>query len=154
MTTTRLPPDGRHLTDGYQSLIAFAAAPDVALWEKAVTPPGFEGGDPVPTQTQHNILFRTKASRKLIDMTNGSFSAAYDPKVYSSILSLINVETLITWHFPNGATLDAYGYLKSAVPGPLVEGEPPELNAEIIITNVNPSTGAETAPVYTAPGTS
>jgi hypothetical protein len=148
-TTERGTPGGTKLGDGYQCLIAFAQDADVSLWEKSVTPPGIDGGDPVDTSTMHNTTYRTKAARQLKELTNGSFTAAYDPQVYDQIVSLINVEGWITVHFPDGSTLDFMGYLKSFTPGEIVEGSQPEAECEIVCTNEN-STGAETGPTYKA----
>jgi len=149
VTTSRGTPVGTKLGDGYQCLIAFAQDADVSLWEKAVTPPGIDGGDAVETSTMHNTTYRTKAARQLKELTDASFTAAYDPAVYDQIVALINVEGWITIHFPDGSTLDFMGYLKSFAPGEIVEGSQPEAECEIVCTNEN-STGAETGPTYTA----
>lgn len=154
MATARQTPVGIKMKDGYQSLIAFAADPDVSFWEKSVTPPGMDGGEPVDNTTMHNTTMRTMGPRSLKTATPSSVTAAYDPVVYDQIIALINVEGLVTIHFPNGDTLDFYGYLKSFTPGELVEGEQPEATIEVVPTNVNPSTGAEHTPNYiTAAGT-
>lgn len=143
-------PDGVRLKDGYQTLFAFELDNGVALWEKTVTPPGLDGGDAIDTTTMHNVTYRTMASRALITLTESSFTAAYDPSMYDSILALCNVEQAITCHFPDGSTLTFYGYLKSFIPGANVEGTQPEGTATIVPTNTDPDTGTEEAPVYAA----
>lgn len=154
MATERQTPVGVKMKDGYQSLIAFAADPDISFWEKSVTPPGMDGGDPVDNTTMHNTTMRTMSPRSLKTATPSQVTVAYDPVVYDQIISLINVEGLVTIHFPNGDTLDFYGFLKSFQPGELVEGQQPEATIEVVPTNVNPSTGAEVTPNYiTAVGT-
>lgn len=149
MATARATPVGTALDDGYQTLIAFAADPDVSFWEKTVTPPGIDGGDKIDTTTMHNTTWRTGAARALKTLTSSSITATYDPKVYDQIVALVNVETQITVHFPDGSTLDFYGYLKSFTPSEHSEGEQPECEIEIEPTNVNPSTGSEAGPTFT-----
>lgn len=153
-TTARQTPAGIHLEDGFSTKFTFASDPDVSLWEKTGQPPGVDGGDAIDQTTMHNTAWRTKAARSLKELTDAQFTAAYDPAVYDQILSLINVEQSITAKFPNGDTLDFYGYLKSFIPAELQEGTQPEATCTIICTNADPTTGAETAPNYkTAAGT-
>lgn len=149
MPTARSTPLGTSLDDGYSTKIAFAADPDVSFWEKTVQPPGVDGGDAIETTTMHNTAWRTMAARALKTLTPSSLTAAYDPKVYDQIIALINVEGLITVHFPDGSTLDFYGFLRNFVPQSHEEGSQPECEIEIVPTNVNPATGAEAAPTFT-----
>lgn len=152
--TSRVAPVGVKLGDGYSTKIAFAADSDVSFWEKTVQPPGHDGGDAVETTTMHNTTVRTFGARNLITMTESSVTAAYDPVVYDQILALVNVEGAITIHFPNGDTLDFFGYLKDFIPQPHAEGAQPEANITIVPTNVDPSDGSEASPNYiTSAGT-
>lgn len=148
MATARQTPVGIKMGDGYQSLIAFASDPDISFWEKAVKPPGIDGGEAVENTTMHNTAWRTMSPRALKTLTPATVRAAYDPVVLDQIYALINVEGLITVHFPNNDTLDFYGYLQKFEPGDLVEGTQPEATITIVPTNTNPSTGAEVAPNY------
>jgi hypothetical protein len=147
--TPRSTPTGTALEDGYSTKIAFAADPDVGFWEKTVTPPGIDGGDAIEQTTMHNSTWRTFAARSLATLTDVSVTAAYDPAVYPQIVALINVEGLITLHFPDGSTLDFYGFLKEFTPGEHSEGDQPEADITIICTNRNPTSGAEVGPVFT-----
>ena len=151
--TTRTTPAGVKLDDGFSSKITFAADPNIEFWEKAVTPPGLDGGDPVPTTTMWNERWRTKSPRQLIEMMDSSTKAAYDPIVYESGADLINVKTTITHLFPNGDTLCYYGFLQKVEFDELVEGTQPECTLTIVPTNQDPTTGVEEDPVYTAAGT-
>lgn len=148
-TTTRQTPSGIKLDDGFSTKIAPAADPDVSFWEKTVQPPGIDGGDAIDTTTMHNITWRTMAPRALKTLTECSVTAAYDPNLYNSILSLINLETSWTVRFPDGSTLDFFGFLKNFEPQEHQEGEQPEANITIVPTNQDPTTGAEAAPVLT-----
>ena len=145
--TARTTPTGRHFEDGYQSLITIALDVDIQLWEKAVTPPGYSGGDEIDITTMHNTTYRTKAPRSLIDLTNGSMTCGWKGTAYTQLLAVLNIETTITVTFPNGSTLAFFGYLKSATPNELAEGSMPELSCEFVATNRD-SAGAEQAPVY------
>jgi len=151
--TARGVPLGRWLGDGFRTLINFAENPTVSLWEKSVQPPGLDGGDAVETTTMHNVNYRTMSSRFLKTMTESSVMAAYDPQVYDQLVALINVETTITVHMPNGGSLAFFGFLRTFEPAEHVEGTQPEATCTFTPTNVDPADGTEAAPVYTAPGT-
>jgi len=148
-TTTRATPGGIKLDDGYQTLIAFARDTDVSFWEKTVQPPGLDGGDAIDTTTMHNSAYRTFSPRALITLTEAPLVVAYDPNVYNNIIALINREGSITVTFPDGSTLDFYGFLKSFEPQPCAEGEQPEANIVIVPTNYDPANYVEQGPVLT-----
>ena len=150
--TARTTPSGERLRDGYQSLIAFAADADVSLWEKSVTPPGVDGGEPVDSTTMHNTAVRTKGPRALIDFSECKMTCGYDPQVYGQIIALVNVETSITIHFPDGSTLCFFGYLQKFDPKELKEGTPPEADVVIVATNTDED-GKEATPDYDTSGT-
>lgn len=153
-TTARTAPAGIKVDDGYQTLVAFAADADVSFWEKTLQPPGLDGGDPVETTTMHNTTWRTFGPRALITTTECSVVAAYDPDVYNQIIAILNVRGAITVHFPDGSTLDFYGYLRTFDPQSCEEGAQPEANIVIQPTNYDPVAFEEEAPVLTsAPGT-
>lgn len=136
------------LEDGFSSVFAFAIDPDVALWEKTVKPPGYDGGEPIDTTTMHNSEWRTMAPRQLITMSALTGTAAYDPVLYTQLRSLINVEGAITQHFPDGSKISFYGFLQKWEPDALAEGKQPECQFTIVVTNQDPTTGAEEDPVY------
>lgn len=147
-TTARQAPAGIKLENGHSTKIAFAADPDVSFWEKTVKPPGVDGGDAIEVDTMHNTTWRPKAPRTLKTLTDCSGSAAYDPNVITQAILLINVETSITIHFPDGSTLAFFGFLKSLEFNELSEGEFPMLTYTIVPTNADPTTGEEAAPVF------
>ena len=136
-------------TDGHSTRISFAAASSVLatlLIEKSVTPPGLSGGGSVDTTTMANTTYRTMQPKQLITMTNGSFTAAYDPGVLSDLVALLNVNTLITLTFPDATTWAFWGYLDEFTPNANEEGGQPTAEVTIVPTNQNDS-GVETAPV-------
>jgi len=152
--TARGTPDGIPLREGYQTLVTVAADPTIELWEKTVTPPGFEGGDPVDFSTMHNTQYFTKAPQTLIDVTDITFVAAYDPEILTILESLINVNTTITVTLPDGSTWAVYGYIKSFIPGEISRRNPPEATVTVVVTNWDPVNSVEAGPaVAEVPGT-
>lgn len=145
--TNRSTPVGIKMDDGHSTKIAFALDPDISFWEKTVTPPGLDGGDPIETKTMHNTRWRTKSPKALVDMTEVSATVAWDPAVYTQILAILNVEGSITVHFPDGSKYTFYGFLQKFEPGEHQEGEQPEATVTICPTNQDPTTGAEEGPV-------
>lgn len=141
-------PTGIKLDDGYQTLIAFTANQTVEFWEKTVQPPGLEGGDPIDTTTMHNTEWRTFASRVLKTMTNATATVAYDPNAFEVVRTdLLNVEGVVTLHFPDTSTLAFYGYLQTFEPQDTEEGSQPEANITVVCTNNDPTDGSEQDPV-------
>jgi hypothetical protein len=153
-TTPRSDPVGIALKDGYQTLIAFAADPDVSFWEITVQPPGIEGGDPIDQTTMHNIDYRTMCPASLKTLTPVNVTASYDPDVLNQIESLINLNGSITIHFPDGSTTDFFGFLQTFEPGDNTENERPEATLTIVPSNWDPVNNVEAGPVTTSvPGT-
>lgn len=148
--TTRQAPAGIKLKDGFSTKITFARVPAIRFWEKTVKAAGIDGGDSVPQTTMHNLAWRTFAPRQLKTLTEMTTKVAYDPYVYTDILSLINVEDTITVRFPDGSTLAFYGYLKMFEPEELVEGTQPEASITIVPTNFDPANKVEASPVLTS----
>ena len=149
-TTTRTTPTGKYLEDGFSTKIAFSRDPAIKFWEKTVTPPGIDGGDSIEQTTMHNTLWRTFAPRQLQTLTEMTTTAAYDPVVYTDIQELINQEGSITVRFPDGSTLDFFGYLKMFQPNEVSEGEQPDAEVTIVPTNWDPINDVEAAPVLTS----
>ena len=149
-TTARVDPVGIKVDDGYQTLIAFEADPDISFWEKTVQPPGMDGEDKINTTTMHNVTWRTFASRALVSLTEASLTVAYDPDAYNQILAILNVEGSITVHFPDGSTLDFFGFLKNFEVQDHEEGAQPEANIIIEPTNYDPVNNVEAGPVLTS----
>lgn len=136
------------LDDGYQTLIDLGGI--ATLYEKTVTPPGIDGGGAVDTTTMQNSAWRTRNPKQLKTLSEGSITVAYDVALYDDILAAVNVNQLITITFPDGSTLAFWGWLNTFTPNELVEGEQPTAECQIIPSNQD-SSGAEVAPVYSAP---
>ncbi len=147
--TARSTPNAPRLKDGFSTLVTFAADPDVALWEVGVQPPGQDGGDEIDTTTMHNATYRTFAPRSLITLTPMTCRFAYNPKFYTELLSLLNVETTITVTFPNSDTLAFFGFLKGVEPEENTEGEMPIASVTIVPTNTDfNNNDVEAAPAF------
>lgn len=146
--TVRQTPTGIKLDDGYSTKVTFGRDPDMSVWEKTVKPPGIDGGDAIDTTTMHNTSWRTMAPRSLRTLTEHTFTAAYDPLIYTQILAVLNINDQITVRFPDGSTLAFWGYLKGFEVSDHTEGEQPEATVTVVPTNQD-DTGAEQAPVLT-----
>lgn len=135
------------LDDGFQTLISFAQDASVKMYEKEVQPPGVSGGGPNDTTTMRNTTWRTRSPKQLISLSESNLVVAYDPAVYLEIIAMVNVNQLITITFPDGDTLDFWGWIDEFTPQPLKEGEQPTANVKIEPSNQNASL-VETAPVH------
>lgn len=136
-------PAGIPLEDGYQTTLVIGVDTDIKFEEKSVTPPGWEGGDPVDTTTMYNSSVRTKAPRALKELTPATAIVAYDPGVITEILAVINVHSGITVIHPDGTTWAFWGYLRSFIPSESVEGTQPEATITIEPTNWDPGANVE-----------
>lgn len=135
------------LRNGYQSKIACSLDPDISFWEKSITPPSMDNGEPIDITTMWNESYRTKAAQALSDSGMCTVRVAYDPDVYNQILAILAQDAQWTVEFPDGSTLSFYGYLKSFEVGELVNGTQPEGTITIVVTNYDQTAGAEEPPV-------
>lgn len=146
----RQAPGGTRMDDGFSTLIALTGDPDISFWEKTVKPPGIDGGDAIETTTMHNVDWRSMAPRALKTLTDSDLTVAYDPAVYDQIVLQINVNQLITVHFPDGSELDFWGFLRVFEPQDNEEGSQPEATINLTPTNID-AAGDEIAPNYKGP---
>ena len=152
--TDRATPGGKRLENGHQTLVTISTDTDISFYEISVKPFGFDGGDMVDTTTMHNTTVRTKAPSALIDVTDLTGSAAYDPEVLDMILAQMNVPATITVTHPNGDQWAVFGCLRMFEPDENTEGEMPTASFTISATNTDPATGGEEVPnQVTAAGT-
>jgi hypothetical protein len=151
VATARVTPTAKKPADGFKALLTIALAPNFEFWESSITPPGYDGGDPVDTTTMHNNAVRTKAPRDLIDMPDMTTSGLFNASIYTTIRAIINKPTTITIAWPDLSTLAFYGFVRVFAPGDLTEGGRMEGTITITVTNQDPTTGAEELPVYTPP---
>lgn len=145
-------PSGKHLTDGFPTLIGMSNAPNVAFWEVSVKPPGFDGGELNPQTNMRNTAWRTFMAKKLKTLTAMTFKAHYDPKVIGDINNQLNINQLYTVTHSNGAVWSFWAVLNKFDLDEVTEGNTPTASCTITPTNMDNS-GAEVAPSYTAPPT-
>lgn len=133
------------LDDGFSTLILFDLDPNVSLWEKTVTPPGWDGGGEIDTTTMRNEFYRTRSPKSLVTLTNSTLVCAYDPIAYNEIFFMLNLNQIITMQFPDGQVLQFWGWLNLFQPNEHKEGEQPTAQVVIIPSNQNAG-GVETGP--------
>lgn len=151
VTTARVTPVGIMLKEGHPVQYAFARAPNVGFWEKVTKPPGVDGGAPIEQTTSFNVLWETQRARALKKITDGSTQVAYDPAVLTTIINtLVNAEGSITCRFPDGTTVDFFGFLQKFEPQAMKPGEQPMADVNIVCTNWDPVNRVEQGPVITS----
>lgn len=141
------------LTDGFATLITFAENGSVQLWEKEVTPPGYEGGGAVDQTTMRNTTWRTQLSRQLTTASAMTLTAAYDPAAYLEVLNMRKTNQQITVTFPDASTLVFFGWIEAFTPNTLTEGEQPTAELTLEVSNIDPADDSETGPVYASAAT-
>lgn len=150
--TSRVIPNAIRLDDGTIAYIAFASAPDLAIFEKSVQPGAYEGGDPIVTSTQLNDTYETKSPQRLKDIDDIVVVAAYDPGQLGDnpdgLLSLINLPDAITVRWPDRSAQAQWGYLRRAEFSAMVKGTQPEVTLTIVVTNWDPVNCVEAGPVF------
>ncbi len=148
--TARTLPTGYLLPDGYQTTIAFALSPTVQFWEKTVKPPGGDSGGPIDISTMFNSDVRTFRGKYLKTSQKVTGKALFDPDCIPTLNSLLGRrgEGSITVHFPDNSTYSFYGYLNKYDLPEMKEGDAPELDYEIEVTNWDSANSVEQGPVY------
>lgn len=142
--------------DGFSTKISFTGlGAGTEFFAQTVTPPAMNAGGANDVTSMENTAWRTKASKKLIDMGDVQATGFYNASLYSTLVSQLGVNQQITIEFPlegsntNPATLVVYGWLDAFEPQAHEEGSAPQANITIVISNRDGS-GAEIAPAYTA----
>ena len=135
------------INDGFSTTIEFTGGTSglTVFWEKEVAPPGISAGGPNDTTTMRNTTYRTMAPKNLKTLTDSTITVAYDPDIYTEMVSLVGVNQLIVVTFPGAETLSFWGFIDSFTPGNIVEGEQPTADILIVPTNQNNS-DVEVAP--------
>ena len=146
----RADPVGTKIADGFSSKITITSDPNIDFWEKQVTPPAVEGGDPVEQTTMFNSTWRTALPPDLKSLESVTATVAYDPEVYNQIIAIINANTTITVTWPDGSTLAFFGWLRRFEPAALVDADQPEATVTFEVSNLDPSdVRIEAGPVMT-----
>ncbi len=146
MPTTRMD-------DGFSTIITLANLPSVKLYEKDVTPPPITGGGPIETTTMRNTGWRTMAPKNLKSLGPVNATVAYATEAIEDIMDQLQVNQPITVTFPDGSTIEFWGWVEEFTPSTHTEGEQPTA-ALVIQPSLRNESGVETAPVYAESGES
>lgn len=138
------------LDDGFATIITLANIPTIKLFEKEVTPPGYSAGGPIDTTTMRNTAYRTMAPRYLKSLTQVTATVAYATDALTDIWAQIGVIQLVTVTYPDGSSLQFYGWIEEFTPGNHTEGEQPTATLTIQ-PSMRDLNGNEVAPVYNEP---
>lgn len=145
------------MKDGFSTTINFPDAPGVlaGVYFKEVTvkPPGLDSRGPIDITSMRNVRLVTKHPKQLTDVTDLTLSVQWDPAIYGrliNVLGIMRVNQRIYVIFPNGEIWLFYGYCDKFDPQDNAEGENPRANMTVVMTNVDPITGAEIFPLQVA----
>lgn len=137
------------LRDGHSTRLTFPLIPSINLWTKGVTPPGYSGGGANDTTVMENLAMRTYQPKKLITVTNAEMTIQYDPDIYVTLATNINVNQPCAVIFSDNATLTFFGWVDEFRPEEAREGTPPEARLTVIPSNQNED-GFEVLPEFEA----
>jgi hypothetical protein len=152
--TARVTPTGIYLYNGHATKVTFSEDPNIEIWEKTVTPWGWDGGDGIDTTTMHNAVYRTTRPRNLVSTTEFSLTALYDAGAMTALRLLINREQTVTITYPDLTTEAIYAYVRMVERDEISEGEPPTMTVTIQPTNYDPVADVEAGPaIASIPGT-
>lgn len=104
-----------------------------AVYGIEITPPAWDGGDPIDITTLSNTTVKTKMAQTLKDIGEMSFSCHYDPSIFAA--APINVHSTIEVTIPDWGTLTVHGYLRSLTPQALTVGDAAKMDGAIAVTN-------------------
>jgi hypothetical protein len=139
-------PTGTQMSDGFSTIIEFANAPNIALWEQEITPFGVEVPG-VPQTSMRNDEVETQLPAKLKMYSDGSMVVGYDALVLDDIDAQVGVNQLISITMPNAAATkwNFWGWLAEFKPNSNKPKEKPTANCVFKVSNLNNS-GAEVKP--------
>lgn len=144
------PANQLRLDDGFATFITLENVPTIKLFEKEITPPGFQNGGPIDTTTMRNTAWRTAAAKKLKSASAIKATCAFATDVIDVLKLQLGINQLCSVHFPDGSTLQFYGWLDEFTPGNFVEGTQPTATCTFI-PSLRDLDGNEYAPTYIAP---
>lgn len=150
--TARGPVGGTRLDNGYQALFSISSNITIEIYEKTITPPAIDGGDPIMTDTMLNEVYITKAPQCLQEWDDVTVVAAYDPAVLSELQAVLNVIQAMTIYYPDGTALTFWGFVRRIESSPLQKNTQPEITLTVVIANWDPNNCVEAGPVL-VPGT-
>jgi len=116
-----------HFTDGYNIRISLVNQ-GITLYEKNVTPPGVEGGDPINITTNDNGDFMSFAPRSRKQRTAAQAEVTYDDTDLDALEAAVDQsdDILVVW--PDDTTKLDSGWVRSVIANQTQEGEQPTAN--------------------------
>ena len=128
-----------------------------------ITPPAYDLGGENDVTSMESNTYRTKAAKRLINLTTISMEGFYSPELYQDFLYYLGKNQIIQITFPPegvgdgpesptasvGRTIQFWGFLDKFTPGSHEEGAPPNATIEIVVTNRDLN-GDEAAPIIEA----
>lgn len=140
------------LQDGFRTLVTFPLDPFISLWEKRVTPHGFDGGGGISTSTMRTNFLHSMTPKSLTKVTDMTIVCAWNPVVYSEIYFILQEIMEASTTFPDGSILRVYSFIDKFIPSEMVEGEQPTASVTVIAANTDgPPNYTETTVTYVAP---
>lgn len=144
------------LTQGHGTRIYFTSTPILWFEEKSMTPPAIDGGDPINTTvdvagTKRVRLVAPRAKVKMGTAVN--LIVAYDPRVfnyYSELNRAIGLNQYILCQFPDSSQLKFLGWIQSFNANAMQEGEQPQANVIITVSNFNLDNNQPEWPKFTS----
>lgn len=152
-TTARVTPPTAPMTNAHGAFIAFAADPNLKIYEKSVGQPTETAGDAINLTTHWNTSWVTKDFKTLADLEEFTVEGLYGANSRDQLTALRGVNGWITIHDPEGGTLDFVGGLVSFE---FSSYEADSTDPPMVTLTIRPSNhinGVETDPVYTPPAT-
>jgi len=107
----RQTPVGAMLEDGHSTKVTLSNDPDISFWEDEVTPPGIDDEGENDVTTMHNLLWRTRAPKKLQTLTPLTAVVGYDPRVLPQIIAQRGQNQEITVWFSDGSNWVFWGWV-------------------------------------------
>jgi hypothetical protein len=138
------------ITDGHRTLISFQLAPSLKIWQVDVTPPGLDAGGANDVTVMENLRYRTFMPKHLVTLTEAGATVQYDPIFYNDLVEMIGINQLCFVTFPDGSSVEFWGWLDKITPNAAKEGEPPTATMRVIPSNMDDTTDPfeEVAPLY------
>ncbi len=126
-----------HLVDGFRTWLTFSIQPNLAVFEKTVTPWGMDRGEKIDQTTMHTVAYRTAWPKSLSEVTDIQATCAYSVRALRTLDIMIGINQSITITYPDFRQSSIWGFLRSFITAEHKEGEQPEINLVICATNID-----------------
>lgn len=148
-TTVRATPNQVMLHEGYPIKVAFARASNICFEEIEVQPMSLKS-DPINTTTQFNTLLDSKDAPAVGEAGDIVLTVSYAAEAWSDIWTKLFLQNgSVTVRYPDGTTIDFYGYLGVFEPQAQKRKEMPTAKITIVVTNWDPVNKVRVNPVET-----